>query len=80
MSLASIAHQTRAKHLSVRLDACIDRISDIGVVKQHAVMYAAFLTDLGAGRLNAADPNVAEMVGLADEFCALVETEYQPLN
>jgi hypothetical protein len=80
MSLASMAQQQRAKHLSVRLDACIDRIDDSGVVKQHAVMYAAFLTDLGAGRMDAADPNVAEMVSLADEFCTLVETEYQSIN
>ena len=80
MSLVAIAQQQRAKHLSVRLDACIERMEDSGVVKQHATMYSAFLTDLGAGRLDGADPNVAEMVGMADEFCALVETEYQSLN
>lgn len=80
MSLVSIAQQQRAKHLSVRLDACLGRIDDSGVVKQHAVMYAAFLTDLEAGRLDGTDPNVAEMVGLADEFCALVESEYQSIN
>jgi hypothetical protein len=80
MSLASMAQQQRAKHLSGRLDLCIDRIGDSDLVKQHAVMYAAFLTDLGAGRLDATDPNVVEMVGLADEFCALVETEYRSIN
>jgi len=80
MSLSSIAQQQRAKHLSVRLDACVDRIDDRGLVKQHAVMYAAFLTDLGAGRIDATDPNIADMVGLADEFCALVESEYQTVN
>jgi hypothetical protein len=80
MSLVTVAQQQRAKHLSVRLDVCIDRIGDTGVVKQHATMYAAFLTDLGAARLDAADPNIADMVGLAEEFCALVESEYQTVN
>jgi hypothetical protein len=80
MPLVTIAQQQRAKHLSGGLDACIERIDDGGVVKQHATMYAAFLTDLGAGRLDAADPNIADMVGLADEFCTLVESEYQTVN
>jgi hypothetical protein len=80
MTLIAIAQQQRAKHLVPRLDACIARIEEGSFVKEHAVMYAAFLTDLAAGRIDAADPEVMGLVALAVEFCTLVESEYPSVH
>lgn len=80
MSLAASAHRERAKRLIPRLDACYGRIDEGSVVRTHATVYAAFLSDFVAGRLDANNPETVGMLGLADEFCELVEQEYPAVN
>ncbi|SEI14555.1 hypothetical protein [Paraburkholderia hospita] len=81
MSLAAIAQKERAKRLIPRLDACAGRIDEGSiVVRSHATVYAAFLSDFVAGRIDAANPETVGMLGLADEFCELVEHEYPVIN
>lgn len=80
MSLAASAHKERAKRLIPRLDACSHRIDEGSIVRSHAIVYAAFLSDFVAGRLDAIDPENVGMLGLAVEFCDLVEHEYPAIN
>jgi hypothetical protein len=80
MSLAAIAHRERAKRLIPRLDKCVKRAEDHTLVLQHGVVYAAFLTEFAAGHLDVGDPNVVSMLGLAAEFCDLVDREFPTVN
>lgn len=80
MSLAAIAQKERAKRLIPRLDACAVRIDEGSVVRSHAMVYAAFLSDYVAGRIDAANPETVGMLSMADEFCELVEHEYPVIN
>lgn len=80
MSLVAQAHRERAKRLMNRLDTCVDRIERNSPVREHAVVYAAFLTDFAAGQMNVDDPKTVMLIGMANEFCDLVEREYPVLN
>ncbi|NRF83839.1 hypothetical protein HQ619_07850 [Burkholderia gladioli] len=80
MSLAAIAQKERAKRLIPRLDACAGRIDEESIVRSHAMVYAAFLTDYVAGRIDVANPETVGMLSLADEFCELIEQEYPVTN
>lgn len=80
MSLAAHAHRERARRLMNRLDTCVERIDRQSPVREHAVVYAAFLTDFAAGRMNVDDPKTMTLIGMANEFCDLVEREFPVLN
>lgn len=45
-------------------------------LQAHVPVYAGIVTDLQSGRINAADPMVAKLLGLAEEFCALVSSTF----
>ncbi|TKC90151.1 hypothetical protein FAZ69_08360 [Trinickia terrae] len=71
------SQQFLAQGLIPRLDACFRRIETSGtLVRSHATVYAAFLSDLMENRIDASNPSVGDMLGMVGEFCDLVELEY----
>jgi hypothetical protein len=71
------SRQVQARGLIPRLDACIRLIGESEtLVQSHAMVYAAFLSDLAENRLNPEAQPVIEMLGMVGEFCTLIETEY----
>lgn len=69
-----------AEGLIPRLDACIGRIKKADVhVQSHATVYAGFLSDLVAKRIDAANPIIGAMLGMVREFCDLIDNEYPAL-
>lgn len=66
-----------AEGLIPRLDACIGRIETADVrIQSHATVYAGFLSDVVASRIDAANPLVTDMLGMVGEFCDLIDNEY----
>lgn len=59
-----------------RLNNCFSLIRSAGNValEQQALIYAGFLTDIQAGKIDFGAPET-EMMGLIEEFCQLIETE-----
>jgi hypothetical protein len=75
-SLTINATRTRANKLIPRLDGCAKRIPDNATVQSQILMYAAFLTDLEAGRLDAEDVNNLTNLNLITQFCDEVDKAY----
>ena len=59
-----------------RLNNCFSLIRSAGnaALEQQALIYAGFLTDIQAGKIDFGAPEM-EMTGLIEEFCQLIETE-----
>lgn len=58
-----------------RVDNCFDAIRAAGnaALEKQAITYAAFLTDVQAGRISM-DSQVGDMLDLIEKFCTLIET------
>lgn len=65
----------RADLLIARVDNCFDVICSAGkaTLEKQAITYAAFLTDVQAGRISM-DSQVGDMLDLIEKFCTLIET------
>lgn len=77
--------------LPARLDACYyaikrwrgfdlsglapEMVPPLGDMQRDAILYSAFLTDLGEGRIDGSDATAQYLVGLVEDFCASVERE-----
>jgi len=59
-----------------RLDHASSMLGQLNPELGQAVVYAGFLTDVQAGRLDVFHGPVAQMVQLAEQFCNLVEHHF----
>ncbi|WP_131726792.1 MULTISPECIES: hypothetical protein [Achromobacter] len=59
-----------------RLDQASTMLGQLNPELRQAVLYAGFLTDVQAGRLDVRETPVAKMVHLVDQFCNLVESQF----
>lgn len=60
-----------------RLDKCFSliRAAKNSELDQQALIYAAFLTDIQAGKIKSDTAEIPEMLDLIEQFCQLVEVE-----
>ncbi|WP_205182847.1 hypothetical protein [Burkholderia sp. LMG 13014] len=65
----------RAQGLVKRLDRCWAGLDAMSAERAQALIYAGFLSDVVNGGFGADEPELGEMVGLVDDFCALAEAE-----
>lgn len=59
-----------------RVNACMNTIEPGEVILySHASVYAAFLSDLESGRIDADRSDVSELLDIVGDFCALIEDQ-----
>jgi hypothetical protein len=74
--VASAAGLVDVSRVIKRLDQASTMLGLLNPERGHAILYAGFLTDVEAGRLDVREKPVAEMVLIVDQFCTLVEGEF----
>jgi hypothetical protein len=69
------AFAAEAERLVQRLDVCWNSLGETSPLRPQALIYAGFLSDVVAGRIDSNGSEVGEMLQLVGEFCGLVEAE-----
>lgn len=63
-----------------RLDICFKKLDEGSEERVHALLYAAFLSDVVSGAIASDKREVIDVLGLVEDFCQLVESRAASLH